>query len=159
LIDDTLANPVGPTRSVFPALHPYTSLIPYLFTSPCLPSPYLLPSSVSATPLFALLRKLRGVVPTIPILERFCTSEDEGRSSLAAITQFFFFNPWHSLHATETQLVCFQMFPHSLPKPPGWGGVTSLPLAQLAFSTPSDKIASLPILCHAKWTGAIEDAL
>ena len=53
------------------------------------------------------------------------------------------------LHATETQLVCFQMFPHSLPKTTR-GGVGSRVSTRLNWLSPIPfaKIASLPAPCR-----------
>jgi len=126
------------------------------FTSPCLPSS--VPSSKFRIPqllCLPLLRKLPGCVPTIPILERFCTERRRRPFVTRRYTQVLFFQSLaHSFARDRNSTRLFSNVSALFAKNhPGGGGVTSLPLASIGF-LPLHPIKSPRCPYPAcKWTG------
>src|SRR6266566_6174973 len=89
------------------------------------------------SPLLATLTRIAGCVPTIPRLELVTR-----HLSLATLLKFSLFKLLRTLlHASKCQRLCFQAFPHSLRKTPGWGeGLWRTPGASLSgnASSPED---------------------
>jgi len=102
-----------------------------------------------------LLRKLPGCVPTIPILERFCTERRRRPFVTRRYTQVLSFQSLaHSFARDRNSTRLFSNVSALFAKNhPGGGGVTSLPLASIGF-LPLHPIKSPRCPYPAcKWTG------